>query len=201
MAATLLSACSSGIVPPGSGPDPLGSRVAPPRPATSSVRPRESNVPVRQPTPSTPMLPMAGSPVPAGVTTAAAAGLVAGPAVATLPVSQDGAVAALAAFRTSCPGLVRRTDASGLTRGSDWQPACDAARATGDRDARSFFTRWFETVQVADGRAFEFRFGPDSCQLHARQGGGVPVVISPGLAADLDTAEDLAFARLQGLQA
>lgn len=56
-------------------------------------------------------------------------------------------------------------------------------------------------LALADGRAFEFRFGPDSCQLHARQGGGVPVVISPGLAADLDTAEDLAFARLQGLQA
>ena len=47
------------------------------------------------------------------------------------------ATAALAAFRRSCPVLLRRTDASGLTQAGDWTEACAAAAAA--TDARAFF--------------------------------------------------------------
>ena len=48
---------------------------------------------------------------------------------------------------------MRRPDLSGLTRGEDWRPACDAAAGTSDRDAARFFTTQFEAVQVGDGKA------------------------------------------------
>ena len=82
------------------------------------------------------------------------AGLVAGPAIERLPITAEGAARALGAFRTSCPSLVRRADSSGLTRGEDWRAACDAARSAPDRNAVAFFATYFETVQVADGKAF-----------------------------------------------
>ena len=53
-------------------------------------------------------------------------------------LKQDQAARALAAFRTSCPAVTTRTDASGLTQGSDWQALCaqaaslDANYAPGD---------------------------------------------------------------------
>ncbi len=62
-----------------------------------------------------------------GAATAAQAGVLAGPPVASLPITEPQAEAARAAFLLSCPGLMRRTDASGLTQGADWQPACQAA--------------------------------------------------------------------------
>jgi membrane-bound lytic murein transglycosylase A len=86
--------------------------------------------------------------------TAATAGVVAGPSLASLPISRDQAANALAAFRISCPSLIRRPDSSGLTRGSDWQEACTAAASTPVSAAQDFFRRYFETVQVGDGRAF-----------------------------------------------
>lgn len=72
----------------------------------------------------------------------------------------DGADAlrAFEAFKVSCPSLVRRTDASGLTRPEDWRPACDAAAAlvpdASGTTAVDFFRRWFEPVRVGDGAAF-----------------------------------------------
>jgi membrane-bound lytic murein transglycosylase A len=91
--------------------------------------------------------------VPAGAN-AAGAGLVAGPSVASLGIDATRAAKALVAFRLSCKELMRRPDQSGLTRGSDWAPACTAAQSTGDRDAQAFFASNFETVQVSDGKAF-----------------------------------------------
>jgi membrane-bound lytic murein transglycosylase A len=56
---------------------------------------------------------------------------------------------ALDAFRLSCPALLKRADASGLTMPSDWRPACEAAsRAT---DAKAFFAAEFAAVSVGDG--------------------------------------------------
>lgn len=112
--------------------------------------------PVRPPIkPSTPIAPVAGPvQVPPSSANAAGAGVVAGPPVSTLPITREQAVAALAAFRISCPSLVRRTDSSGLTRGSDWQAACAAASTIDDRGAIDFFRQYFESVQVGDGRAF-----------------------------------------------
>src|SRR3546814_5215827 len=70
--AALVAACSGGIVPQGAGPSSAGSSATPPR--------IDYNVPVRQPTPSTPIAPVAAATV-AGATTAITAGLAAGPAV------------------------------------------------------------------------------------------------------------------------
>jgi hypothetical protein len=41
----------------------------------------------------------------------------------SLPMTEDQAEAARAAFALSCPGLMRRTDASGLTQGGSREPA------------------------------------------------------------------------------
>lgn len=49
---------------------------------------------------------------------------------------------------------MRRTDASGLTGSADWQPACTAAATWSDSDARGFFLRFFEAVQVGDGKTY-----------------------------------------------
>jgi membrane-bound lytic murein transglycosylase A len=137
--ALLLGACG-GVVP-----HTAGSR---PAPRTSVERP------VRQPVAATPIAPAPAAPVVAGTVSAFKAGLSRGPAVADLPISQAGAERALTAFRLSCPGLLKRADASGLTRGEDWADACGAARSWDARDALSFFQRYFEAVQIADGRAF-----------------------------------------------
>jgi len=47
-------------------------------------------------------------------------------------------------------------------------------------------------LAIADGRPFDFRFGPDSFAIHRRQAGERCAVIEhPGLGLDLDTGEDL----------
>ncbi len=149
-AALLLAGCSNTIVPRGvetatSAPAPAAPRGAPP-----ASRP----VAVRQPTAAVPLPPIAGGESADGATTALAAGIVAGPPIASLPITEDVAARALAAFRISCPSLVRRPDPTGLTRAADWHPACDAARGVGNGGARGFFARWFEAAQVGDGKAF-----------------------------------------------
>ena len=53
-------------------------------------------------------------------------------------------------------------------------------------------------LAIADGRAFDFRFGPASRRLHAAQAPDMPVLDPPGLATDIDTPDDLAFARANG---
>ncbi len=53
-------------------------------------------------------------------------------------------------------------------------------------------------LAVADGRAFSFKFGADSRRLHAEQVTNMPVLERIGLAADMDTPDDLRFAQGQG---
>lgn len=177
--AALLGACSSGVVPSGR---PATGGAVPARPGAST------GVPVRQPVAATPLTPTPADPVPAGVTTAAAAGLLPGPSVDDLPITMAAAARALTAFKLSCASLVRRTDASGLTRGADWQPACDAARATQDRDAATFFARYFETVQVADGKAFATGYyEPEIAGSRTRRPGyEVPIYGRPTDLVDVD---------------
>ena len=62
--------------------------------------------------------------------------------------------AALASFRESCPKIVRRSDASGLTSQDDWRPACTAAATWPAGSAPQFFAAHFETAQVGDGTSF-----------------------------------------------
>ncbi|RJF90927.1 murein transglycosylase A [Sphingomonas cavernae] len=83
-----------------------------------------------------------------------ALGVSAGPAIATLAITPEQALRALAAFRISCPSLIRRTDASGLTRGDDWKAVCDAAPGWSNADAAGFFRAHFESVRVGDGKGF-----------------------------------------------
>ena len=156
VAALLLSASLAACVGPGGGPRATGtasssrpSGRAPTIAYPSSV----GGAPVRQPVASVPLAPVPAVTV-ADAATAAAAGLSAAPTQALAQVDPDRAAAALAAFRLSCPGLVRRTDTSGLTLPTDWQPVCAAAAGVPASGAAAFFARWFEPVQVGDGRAF-----------------------------------------------
>ncbi|MCP3731928.1 murein transglycosylase A [Sphingomonas sp. MG17] len=176
--AVLLGACSSGVVP--SRP---GSASSAPRPVPASP-----SAPVRQPVAATPLAPVSAPAAPASATTAAAAGLVAGPAIERLPITMAGAARALTAFRTSCPTLVRRTDASGLTRGEDWRAACDAAKTAQDREAAQFFATHFEAVQVADGKAFATGYyEPEIAGSRTRRTGyEVPIYGRPSDLVDVD---------------
>jgi membrane-bound lytic murein transglycosylase A len=189
-AALLLSACSGGVVPryvePGPGPAPRAPAERP-----------------RQPVAATPLAPAPAPAAPAGTATAAKAGLIAGPSVAELPITQAGAERALVAFRLSCPGLMKRTDASGLTRGDDWRPACSAAQGWQARNAREFFEQHFEAVQVADGKAFATGYyEPEIAGSRERRPGyEVPVYAKPQDLIEVDLglfSESLKGKRIRG---
>ncbi|WP_425505005.1 murein transglycosylase A [Sphingomonas ginsengisoli (ex An et al. 2013)] len=61
---------------------------------------------------------------------------------------------ALAAFRLSCPKLVRRVDTSGLTAGTDWQPLCAEAALVAPGGAKAFFEGRFEWARIGADPAF-----------------------------------------------
>jgi len=190
LAALALSACVGGVVPPtSSGSGPVARPSPPTRPAG----------PVRQPVPSTPLAPIPSTAVPDAVT-AVTAGLAAGPSVSSLPITNEGAERALAAFRISCPSLVRRTDPTGLTRGADWKPACDAAARGGD--ARAFFARWFEAVQVGDGKAFATGYYiPEIAGSRSHRPGYAPIYARPSDLVDVDLGQfsaDLKGKKIRG---
>jgi len=94
------------------------------------------------------------TPLAAPFTNAAFAGVENGPAISGLGMSIKDASTALASFIESCPKLLRRNDASGLTDQADWAPACDAAARWPQGRAPQFFADHFETAQVGDGAAF-----------------------------------------------
>jgi membrane-bound lytic murein transglycosylase A len=136
--AAALSACSGGVIPsgrPGAVPAPRSEQVAQPRPAT----PRPALKP------SVPVAPGEN---------ALGLRLIPGPALSGLMKQEKRTRDALAAFRLSCPALLRRTDQSGLTQGSDWQTPCSAAASWPDSAAAEFFVRYFEAVQVGDGATY-----------------------------------------------
>ncbi len=113
--------------------------------------------------------------------TAIAAGVHRGPAIASLRLSQDDAAAALGSFRESCPRLLARSDASGLTRAGDWQLACRTASTWSLADAPGFFAQFFETARVGDGNAHATGyFEPEIAGVRRRQPGfDVPVYGMP----------------------
>lgn len=133
-----LSACAGGVIPHGTG--------APPSRPSQAARPIPS-------TPRPPVTPAQPAPVVPGEN-ALGAGLTPGPAVSELVRQDDRARVALSAFRASCPALMRRNDSSGLTRGQDWAPACAAAASWPLDSAADFFSRYFEAIQIGDGKAF-----------------------------------------------
>ena len=77
-----------------------------------------------------------------------------GPAVASLGITQPDAASALRSFVESCPRLLARTDASGLTMAADWRSSCAAAPAWPAAQAPAFFAAYFETAEVNGGEAF-----------------------------------------------
>ena len=134
--ALTLSACAGGIVP----------RVGSPTTRPGSLKPERDSVPT-----TTSIKPVTSSATTRGAT-AQLTGVVAGPQVASLPITPDQATRALTAFRLSCPGLLRRGDKSGLTQADDWAPACAAAETA--TDTRGFFIDQFEAIQVGSGQSY-----------------------------------------------
>lgn len=122
--------------------------------------------------------PAVTSPVAASAVTA---GVALGPSFAALSVSDTDARGALASFIESCPRLITRDDASGLTRPDDWRGACNAARTTAPERARAFFADQFTPVQIGDGKAFATGyFEPEIAGSRTRRPGfEVPVYAMP----------------------
>ncbi len=197
--AVALSGCVGGVAPPADRPSagrppiagtddprPKLGRVHPVRDAGNSENIRGIQHPARI-VGAVPILPIPVTPPFAPADRAAAAGVVAGPDIASLPISELQAEAARVAFLTSCPGLQRRTDQSGLTRGADWQPACTAAASVPRGGARTFFTQWFEAVQVGDGKAFATGYyEPEIAGSLDRRDGYAPVYGRPRDLIDVD---------------
>ena len=124
-------------------------------------------------------------------TTAAGLGITRGPAIADLLPSGERSRRALLAFRLSCPGLMRRADQSGLTRGSDWNNACAAASSWPESSASEFFSRYFEAVQIGDGAAFVTGYyEPEIAGSRSRQPGyDVPIYRRPSDLIDVDLGQ------------
>ena len=125
--------------------------------------------------------PAVTAPIGAVAANAALAGVALGPALAALPVNDNDARAALASFVESCPRLLARDDASGLTRRDDWQAACRAARGWDAGRARAFFADQFTPVQIGNGQAFATGyFEPEIAGSRTRRPGfEVPVYAMP----------------------
>lgn len=103
---------------------------------------------VTVPAPST-----AGAAATTAETSAVVAGAVLGPSLSGIGIAQDDARSALAAFRRSCPKILRREDLSGLTQTSDWQEPCALAE-NWSSEPSAFFRTHFRAVTVGDGEAF-----------------------------------------------
>jgi membrane-bound lytic murein transglycosylase A len=117
----------------------------------------------------------------AAAANAALSGVALGPALAALSVTDADARGALASFVESCPKLLAREDASGLTRAGDWQGPCEAARGWPAARARAFFAEQFTAVQIGDGKAFATGyFEPEIAGSRTRRPGfEVPVYAMP----------------------
>jgi membrane-bound lytic murein transglycosylase A len=86
--------------------------------------------------------------------TAILAGVTRGPSIASLSIDPAKADQVVAAFRSSCTALLKRSDASGLTTAADWQPACAAAASWPPGQGAGFFQRYFETAKIGQGALY-----------------------------------------------
>ncbi|WP_293883646.1 MltA domain-containing protein [Sphingomonas sp.] len=123
--------------------------------------------------------------------TAYSSGIVAGPSIASLKIDQVAGKRALTAFRLSCPALLRRSDASGLTANSDWTGVCAMANSWNSADAVGFFVAQFETVQVGTGASFATGYyEPEIAGSRVRAPGyDVPVYSRPPDEIDVDLGQ------------
>ncbi|WP_341632345.1 murein transglycosylase A [Sphingomonas agri] len=116
--------------------------------ATRPTPPPEVPIPAPAPAPATQPTPSVSAPV--GRNAAETGVRLDTPHV----LGEDQAARALAAFRTSCPALMSRTDSSGLTQASDWRSLCTQAATLDPTFAPGFFYYGFDWTRVGDGRAF-----------------------------------------------
>jgi membrane-bound lytic murein transglycosylase A len=191
-AALLLAACGNVVVPSGPPESPSSSRPGPRLPEIVPDFPSPAHGPSTAPVP----------PVASGAN-AKVAGVQPGPPIASLPISSEGARSALAAFRLSCPALIKRNDASGLAVAADWVPACSAATNWPDGDARAFFIRYFETAVVGGGGAYATGYyEPEIAGSRVRAPGyTVPIYRRPPDLIDVDLgqfSDDLKGKRVRG---
>jgi membrane-bound lytic murein transglycosylase A len=95
-------------------------------------------------------------------------------------LGQGDATRALAAFRASCPAVLSRNDASGLTQRTDWQPLCAQATSLDPAFAPGFFYYGFDWVKVGDGHAFATGYyEPEIEGSRIPQAGYVPLYRAP----------------------
>jgi membrane-bound lytic murein transglycosylase A len=186
----LLSACSGGIIPYG-GPTTAGDTVS-----------TQHGDKAATPIPSTPTAPLPAATASGDGSNAASLGVVAGPRIGELRIARADGDAAMAAFRTSCPGVLRREDLSGLTQRDDWQAACDAVK-TWTGDGVSFFAAHMDAVQVGDGKAFATGYYEPEILASRTRGNGyeTPIYKRPPelIEVDLGTfASDLKGRKIRG---
>ena len=136
-----------------------------------------------------PLIPPGQTPRPGSSPTPSAAnalvaGVAAGPSIASYGLAQAKASAALASFQESCPRLLRRQDASGLTRPDDWRAACTAAATWPRSDAVRFFDTYFETARIGDGKSFVTGYYEPEIAGQRTRGPGFDVPVY-GLPSDL----------------
>lgn len=134
--------------------------------------------------------------------TAVGLGVVRGPDIRTLGITDTDARGALSAFITSCRSVIWRNDVSGLTQGSDWREACDAAK-TWNGDAVTFFATYLDAVQVSDGKSFVTGyFEPEILGSKKRiKGYDIPVYGRPSDLIDADLgqfSDDLIGKKVRG---
>lgn len=132
--------------------------------------------PATLPPAAPPPAPPPQAPVPAPAPTAPPAATRAIDAVVAAPLPPigplPGAQAALAAFRTSCPGLSRREDLSGLTLREEWQTVCAAAATVAPGGETRFFNDQMVAVLVTGGSGFATGyFEPEIAASRTRQPG------------------------------
>lgn len=185
LAAMAVSACT--IIPEGAE---SGAPVPPPY-TSPVVKPQPQPGP--QPGPQPAPMP---TPQPGLIATSLGVVAVASPFSAAPALAMADSADAVPAFALSCPGLMRRTDASGLTQGSDWADACAAAKTWPRGESLSFFAQYFTPVQVGDGRAFATGYyEPQIAGVRVRQAGfDVPIYGKP---ADL-VERDVDGTRVRG---
>lgn len=101
--------------------------------------------------------------------------------------------AELAAWRQgigAAPVLIIHADLP-LLRVADVEALLMAAHGHGAALAHDRAGVGTNALAIADGRDFAFRFGADSCRLHASQWPAIARVAHEGLMIDLDTPDDL----------
>ena len=144
--------------------------------ASRPVSPPAPPVPAPAPTPPPTPVPTPPAPPPPANALEAGVTVVAAPTV----LAEADAARALAAFRISCPQLMRRPDRSGLTQPGDWNQLCADASSLPAGSAAAFFRDRFDWVRVGEGKAFATGYyEPELAGSRTPLPGYVPIYRTP----------------------